>query len=221
MANTPRLGLRRPEGADNFSITADFQNHADILDDAAIDQTGTLAARPAAAAVPAGTYYFCVDTGDVSRSNGVTWFTLTPGSSCSFSAKAATNQIFDASAETLLIADSESFDLGGNYNPTASTFVAPVNGIYEFKVASMFVRNATYTLNVRMGIKRNGTKNLLGWESGVATGSTSYFMAVTGSIQLNSGDQITAYVELTSPGSGASGTSLAEKFAGKLLAQLP
>lgn len=221
MAATPRLGLRRPQGADNFSIAGDMTNHADILDNAAIDQSGTLAARPTANSVPSGTYYFAVDTGDISRSNGVVWRTLTPGNICAFSAKAATNQVFDAAAETQLIADSETFDLGSNYNPSTSTFVAPVAGIYEFKIASIFVRNTTNTINVRLGVKRNGTKHLLGWDSGVSAGSTSYYMAVSGSFELDADDQITAYVEMTTPGSGAGGTSLAEKFAGRLLAELP
>lgn len=196
-------------------------DHADILDNAALDQSGTLAARPAANAVPRGTYYFATNTGELSRSDGVDWCTLTPANSCAFSAKAVTNQVFDASSETQLLADSESFDVGDNYDPTTSTFVAPVKGIYEFKVASMFVQNVSATLNVRIGVKQNGTKQVLAWNTGVATGNTSFFMTADAKLLLESGDVITGYVEMTTPGSGAAGTTLAEKFSGQLIAQLP
>lgn len=73
MANTPRLELRRPQGGDNFTPSADLTNHADILDNAAIDQSGTLAGIPAAGDVPIGTYYFATDAEVTYRSNGSDW----------------------------------------------------------------------------------------------------------------------------------------------------
>lgn len=45
---------------------------------ATIHGYGLLAARPAAGAVPIGTYYFATDTGLTYRSNGTTWDTQTP-----------------------------------------------------------------------------------------------------------------------------------------------
>lgn len=73
MAVTPRLGLRRPQGADAFLPTQDITNHADVLDAAALDQQGTFAERPAATAVPDGTYYFVSDTEITYRSDGTNW----------------------------------------------------------------------------------------------------------------------------------------------------
>lgn len=73
MANTPRLELRRPQGGDNFTPAADLTDHADILDSAAIDQSGTLAARPAAGSVVDGTYYFATDAEVTYRSDGSNW----------------------------------------------------------------------------------------------------------------------------------------------------
>lgn len=73
MTDTSRLGLRRPVGADAFNVHTDLQDIVDTLDDAAIDQQGTLAARPAANAVPDGTYYFATDTAVLYRGDGTNW----------------------------------------------------------------------------------------------------------------------------------------------------
>lgn len=75
MANTPRLNLRRPVGDDSFDIAGDIEQ---IVDNAAVRQTGTFAGRPAAKLVPAGTKHRSTDTGNVDTSYGSAWFTLTP-----------------------------------------------------------------------------------------------------------------------------------------------
>lgn len=77
MANsTTRLGLVLPVGTDPVaelreSITA----NATTLDDAAVWQTGTLATRPSSGMI-AGTVYRATDTGDVSITDGTSWYSL-------------------------------------------------------------------------------------------------------------------------------------------------
>lgn len=69
---TPRLGLHRPSGTDTPDVPSDLATLTGQLDEAAIYRTGTLAARPAASAVPAGTFYRATD-GPLAMSNGATW----------------------------------------------------------------------------------------------------------------------------------------------------
>lgn len=73
MADTPRLAMHRPVGADSFLPTTDLQDIVDTLDNAAIYQQGTYAARPAIGTVVEGTYYSTTDTGVTYRSDGTSW----------------------------------------------------------------------------------------------------------------------------------------------------
>lgn len=100
MTNAPRLNMRRPVGADAFHIAADLQSIVDPLDNAAIDQQGTLAGRPAANAVPQGTYYFATDEGVVYRSDGTTWTAVTTANAAidlsgTFAARPAASAVAD------------------------------------------------------------------------------------------------------------------------------
>lgn len=100
MTNTPRLNMRRPVGADAFTIADDLQSIVDPLDNAAIDQQGTLAARPTANSVPRGTYYFATDEGIVYRSDGTTWTAVTTANpavdlSGTFVSRPAANAVAD------------------------------------------------------------------------------------------------------------------------------
>jgi len=74
---TTRLGLSYAQGGDLVSSwpTSDAATAA-ILDGAAIWKSGTLAARPAANAVAAGTVYLSTDIGQYDISDGTTWRTL-------------------------------------------------------------------------------------------------------------------------------------------------
>lgn len=100
MTNTARLGLRRPAGADAFNVHGDIDQIVDILDNAAIDQQGALAARPAANAVPQGTYYFATDECVAYRSDGTTWAAVTTANAAidlsgTFAARPAANTVAD------------------------------------------------------------------------------------------------------------------------------
>ena len=49
--------------------------------------------------------------------------------------------------------DSETFDIGGNYNPTTQQFTAPVDGIYQFS----FTYYAVVTDRARVSLTKNGS----------------------------------------------------------------
>jgi hypothetical protein len=74
---TARRGIPTPLGTDPVSefrlaITA----AANAADTDAIYSQGTLSARPAATAVPAGTFYYATDTGLLYEGNGTVWGTV-------------------------------------------------------------------------------------------------------------------------------------------------
>lgn len=73
---TPRLGLHRPSRTDTPDVPSDLATLTGQLDEAAIYRTGTLAARPAASAVPAGTIFRVTDTDRVYLSTGASWVEL-------------------------------------------------------------------------------------------------------------------------------------------------
>ena len=49
--------------------------------------------------------------------------------------------------------DSETFDIGGNYDPSTKQFTAPVDGIYQFS----FTYYAVNTSSARAALYKNGT----------------------------------------------------------------
>lgn len=80
MHTTTRLGLQVPDGIDNESSypTVSSQQMS-TLDNAAIYEEGSLAARPAANAVAHGTLYRSTDASDLSWSDGTNWNSLSGG----------------------------------------------------------------------------------------------------------------------------------------------
>jgi microcystin-dependent protein len=73
MPPSPRLGIPVPVQTDPPDGPNQLDAIVDILDGAALDLQGTLAARPAAHTVPRGTFYWATDTEQQSRSDGVAW----------------------------------------------------------------------------------------------------------------------------------------------------
>jgi hypothetical protein len=78
LSTTLRLALQRwSAGTDPFTRAQMDTAHANIDDLVAMDQQGTLAARPAAAAANRGLYYFATDVNRLYRSNGSVWHHMT------------------------------------------------------------------------------------------------------------------------------------------------
>ena len=73
---TPRLGLHRPSGSDPANVPSDLATLTGQLDEAAIYRSGTLAARPAANAVPPGTFHRATN-GSIAVSDGTNWKPIT------------------------------------------------------------------------------------------------------------------------------------------------
>lgn len=217
MANTPRLGLRRPAGADAFNIAGDFQQIVDILDNSAIWQSGTFAARPAANTVKAGTIYRSADTADVSVSDGTTWFTMTPTSRSLACATGGGGSATTAAGNTKVTGFTETVDLGGDF--ASNRFVAPVKGAYEFDVTgygSDFATGESCVVKFRVN---NGTFYEVG---GVDEGTrpATNFSRFSGTLvlQLNPGD----YVEVWFYNNVSASRSISSVILTcKLLAQLP
>lgn len=79
MADTTRLSLPRPTGADLISSGDDVITEiSDTLDNAAMFATGTIASRPSAASL-AGRFYYATDDGSLSFSTGSAWLVLDSG----------------------------------------------------------------------------------------------------------------------------------------------
>lgn len=80
-STTARLGLEVPGSTDMVSgWPADASQVFDTLDAAVMWKTSTLASRPAANTVPAGTIHLSTDTGAVSVSDGTNWSNMAVGS---------------------------------------------------------------------------------------------------------------------------------------------
>lgn len=79
MADTPRLSLPRPTGADLISQGDDVLTEmANTLDNAAIYATDVFASRPSAASL-AGRFFYASDTGELFFSTGSAWLTIDSG----------------------------------------------------------------------------------------------------------------------------------------------
>lgn len=79
MADTPRLSLPRPTGADLISQGDDVLTEmSNTLDNAAMFASGVFASRPAAADL-AGRFYYATDDGSLSFSTGSAWLVLDSG----------------------------------------------------------------------------------------------------------------------------------------------
>ena len=74
---TSRLGLDEPQATDNLSgFPAEDVQALSILDNAALYQSGTLAARSSVTPLVAGLVYRATDTGAYSVYNGTSWDSL-------------------------------------------------------------------------------------------------------------------------------------------------
>jgi hypothetical protein len=221
MANTPRLDLRRPAGADTFNVASDIEQIVDIIDNAAIDQSGTLASRPAANSVVPGTYYSATDIGDLSRSDGTTWFTLTPGNRSSFQAHHNAVLSFADATATKVPYQTEVHDLGGDFDPAMGRFTAPVKGLYEFygSITGAFSVNDS---KLRTYIHKNGSSlgNIAGVHGDAGEAVTA---GATVQVQLNASDYVEIFGISNVPGAVALPVALGKytQFGGKLIAQLP
>src|SRR5690349_599684 len=76
MPPSPRLGIPVPTEADPPDGPVQMDAIVDVLDEAAIDGQGLLAARPAANTVPRGFYWWSTDSRQLSRSDGAAWHDL-------------------------------------------------------------------------------------------------------------------------------------------------
>lgn len=224
MANTPRLGLRNPAGGDAFNIASDLSQIAGILDNAAIDQSGTFAARPAANAVKPGTFYFSTDTGDLSRSNGTIWFTLTPMACSMVRASGTVGLAWELGPVTAqkVTFGTEVFDLGGDFSN--SRFTARVKGFYEINFRQLMQSNWGALKNIDAQIYKNGafSESMQGALQG--PGVSDALLQATTIIQLNAADYIEIYLAagntINSSGTDSVGNP-GSRLSVKLLAQVP
>lgn len=110
------------------------------------------------------------------------------------------NQTVNASTESTMSLDAESWDLGSDFNTTTDTFTAPIDGYYAY-VAQCTTRGSTtdadtrYIVRVKVG----------GATIGVAHGhsSKSDFLSITasGTLSLSASDTVTVTFENTNAGS--------------------
>lgn len=215
MANTPRLGLRNPAGADAFNIAGDISQIVGILDNAAIDQSGTFAARPAANTVKPGTYYWSTDRNDVSRSDGTTWFTLTPAARSAVDAVTTADVTVNSGTPTLKLSfATEQVDAGPDF--ASGTFTVPVKGRYEIETLGS------------VNISGNSSADILLYVNGVNTRTIGHTEFGTGGmvvqavgktiIQLNAGNTVELYANRTN---GTLVFLTGFRLIAKLLNQLP
>jgi hypothetical protein len=229
MSNTTRLNLRAPEGGDPFVPAQDISINAEALDNAAIDLTGTAGSRPTAASVARGTYYFANDTGELSRSDGTNWFTVTPGSRTAFDAQVVgTGQGFSTGTTTKADLTVENYDLGGDFDAASSRFAAPVNGVYEFNFEIMF--SGTWTPNgtrfIGAYLYKNGAQmgkvaDLDYGYSGYPGGANTSRLRFTRRVKLDASDYVEFFINNQTGSLIASNNGASTIANGILVAQLP
>jgi hypothetical protein len=101
-----------------------------VANEATIFRSGTLGARPAPNAVPAGTHYFATDLKDLSFSDGTQWRTLTPTARCLVWGFGSGQSV--ATATHTALDFSPQVNLGGVVGSGVVTL--PVTGAYEVSV---------------------------------------------------------------------------------------
>lgn len=181
---------------------------------------GLLASRPAANTMPVGTRHRATDTGDVSVSDGTTWFTVTPAARCSFMAYGGSQSIAAGTTAKMTVG-TEDHDVGGHL--ASSVFTAPVKGIYEFD-AQAWCNSSASGESMNMQLYKNGsahpTHQVL--DSNVYP-SLSRLLFGNIQLQLSAGDTIEIQIGNAGPNSKNIGSlsGAPPRFSGKLLAQIP
>ena len=171
--------------------------------------TGTLAARPAANAVPAGTLYSSTDNGIVYQSNGAawsTWATLGGGAQTAVGCRVYNNanQSTPDSVPTILTFNSERFDTHGFHdnavNPDRITIPTGLGGIYLIFATVQFAANAVGFRELYLEL--NGTTPIAAPIQQAATGGGIItILAVATVYQLAQGDIVRCGVNQQSGGS--------------------
>jgi hypothetical protein len=112
-----------------------------------------------------------------------------------FRAYQATQQLnLTALSWTLVTLDAESYDIGGYFNTSASKFVAPVAGFYQF-VAQVTPAAGTFSGNKKFGIAlyKNGSAVATAYVSSNADGD-DIVLQISDILRLAATDEVTVYV---------------------------
>jgi len=126
--------------------------------------------------------------------NGATWIaTNTTGQGkwswpVGFRSIISTNFTFANNTATTIYFDTETYDYGNHFSTT--TFVAPVNGIYNFKIYSTWVRTSGACTVVNTRALKNGVE-MSRKQSGIIAGTFGTVDLDTGEVYLTNGAAIT------------------------------
>lgn len=115
-------------------------------------------------------------------------------SQAKFRAYQATQQLnLTALSWTLVTLDAESYDIGGYFNTSASKFVAPVAGFYQF-VAQVTPAAGTFSGNKKFGIAlyKNGSAVATAYVSSNADGD-DIVLQIADIVQLAATDYVEVY----------------------------
>ncbi len=105
-----------------------------------------------------------------------------------FRAIISTNFTFSNDTATTIYFDTETYDYGNHFSTT--TFVAPVNGIYNFKIYSTWVRTSGACSVVNTRALKNGVE-MSRKQSGIIAGTFGTVDLDTGEVYLTNGAAIT------------------------------
>lgn len=202
MATTTRLALPRLLDADAATaLGPGLRGIVDILDNAAIDQAGTLAARPAASAVKTGTYYYTTDTKTVFRSDGTNWIYV--GCSAPYARVLRAlggGQSIPNSTETALTFNSEDYDTDAQHDNATnnSRLTCVIPGTYLVQARTVFTANATGQRELRL--KRNGSVSYFDLDVAKGDASVPTFLRAQAIMQFSVGGYVEATVTQNSGG---------------------